>query len=414
MPTRLSAIAHSRFALWAAFLLVHLWLGLLNLHGPGNPIGDVSWVYLFWMEYFVDNGLLVGIDTQWVYPILALLPMGAAYALGPEAYTSTWLTLVMLLDLVALAVLTDAGRSDRGHVAGWWWTASLLLLGPVALGRVDSVSVPIAVVAVALLRRHPRVAVVLLAVGAWMKIWPAAIGLAVVVAARSRWQVLVAAVVTTAVVVVTALLLGSGSNVFSFVTQQTGRGLQVEAPVSTVYLWLAALHQGAAIVYYDTGILTFQVSGTNATLVASLMTPLLAVAVAAIAVLGIRAQRAGAATRDLLPPLALAVVTAFIVVNKVGSPQFEAWLVAPVVLGLLLQRGGFRVPAVLVLVIDGLTQVIYPYLYDQLLALHPGMLAVISLRNLLLIALLAWAVREVWRSARPVNVRDDGYDPSAV
>ena len=97
-------------------------------------------------------------------------------------------------------------------------------------------------------------------------------------------------------------------------------------------------------------------------------------------------------------PLALALVTAFIVFNKVGSPQFESWLAVPVVFGLVMARLGgraFRTPAVLVLVIATLTQAIYPYLYNYVLSVNYVMLIVLTSRNLLLIVLFAWAMTAV-------------------
>ena len=51
--------------------------------------------------------------------------------------------------------------------------------------------------------------------------------------------------------------------------------------------------------------------------------------------------------------------------------------------------------------IAGLTQLMYPYLYDQLLNLNFWMLLVLSARNLLYLALLAWAVWSMWRLLSP-------------
>ena len=58
--------AGSAVSLWIAFAAVHLWLGFLNLYGPGLPMGDVTYVYLFWVERGVLGNEWVGIDTSWV------------------------------------------------------------------------------------------------------------------------------------------------------------------------------------------------------------------------------------------------------------------------------------------------------------------------------------------------------------
>ena len=410
-------IGSSRLTLWLAFLAVHLWLGFLNLYGPGYPLGDVSSVYKFWIEQYIVNNIVVGIDTQWVYPIVAYLPMLLAFSFGQALYSSTWLTMILLLDAAALLFLTGF-RRDRGNTAaGWWWVAFLALLGPIAVGRIDSVTVPLALIGMLLLASRPRAAAVVLAMATWIKIWPAALLAAIVIATRVRLRVVIAAAVTSLAVIVVALLLGSGSNVFSFITQQAGRGLQIEAPISTPFLWLAAASSPGTVVYYDTQILTFQVTGPGTPGAAALMTPLLAVAALTIAALGVLAVRRGARATELLAPLSLALVAALIVFNKVGSPQFIGWLAVPVILGAVAAiRGGesFRVPAALALVIAALTQLIYPYLYGYLVSVHPLMLIAITSRNLLLIALLAWAVRRVVRLARPHFASDDDRELDAT
>ena len=207
------------------------------------------------------------------------------------------------------------------------------------------------------------------------------------------------AVIVSAVIVAVALLLGSGQNVLSFITQQTGRGLQVEAPVTTFWLWRALVGGLYNPVYYDMGILTYQVRGDGTEIAAALMTPLLGVVMAVITVLGVRSLRQGALPADLLPALTLALVTALIAVNKVGSPQFVSWLAVPIVLGIATRIAGtgrsFRTPAAIVLAIAGLTQLIYPYLYNALLSLDPLMLVVLSGRNVLYFVLLGWAIHAI-------------------
>jgi hypothetical protein len=120
---------------------------------------------------------------------------------------------------------------------------------------------------------------------------------------------------------------------------------------------------------------------------------------------GVAAVRGRAPVGVILPPLVLALVTAFIAFNKVGSPQYISWLAVPVILGLVTARAGrgpsFRFAATLTLVIAALTQSLYPYLYSWLVWVNPVMLVVLTARNLLLFVLLGWAVTELWQAARP-------------
>ncbi|CAO1650651.1 glycosyltransferase 87 family protein [Salinibacterium sp. NYA9b] len=391
----------SAFALWLLFIAVHLVLGLLNLQGPGNPFGDVTIVYAGWAQQAYASGIVVGVDMPWVYPLLAIVPILASVTFGIGQIGATWLALVMLLNLVALGFLTRWGRSRAGVIIGWWWLVFLLALGPIALGRIDAVTVAVALVGVRLLSRHPRAAGIVLACATWIKVWPAALLLAAFITLRHRWAVAIAAAGTTATVVVFALLAGSGMNIFSFVSEQTGRGIQIESPVAAFWLWQAVAGVPNTFIYYDASILTFQVTGAGVQLAAALMTPLLGVVILVIAVLGVRATRAGSSTLGVFSMVSLALVTALIVVNKVGSPQFVGWLAVPIVLGLLTARAEgslrFRMPAVLALIIAALTQLVYPYFYDQLLAADPIMVAILTVRNVLLLALLVWAIVQLVR-----------------
>jgi len=402
-------VVESPIALWIAFVLVHLAVGALALYGPGYPLGDVAWVYKFWVEHGVVSGQWVGLQTSWVYPIVALLPMVISYAFGPILYVSTWLCLMMLVDAAAFAVVIAFGRDRRvGHV-GWWWLGLIIGLGPVALGRIDTVTVAVAVVGLLCLGAAPRLAGALLAVAAWIKVWPAALIAAVVVAASTRMRVLLAAAVTSAVILVVSIGLGGRfEDAFSFITQQTGRGLQIESGLGTFWMWDAFTRRpGASTIYYDTSILTYQLHGQGVQTAAAIATPLLGLVTIALLALAIVVVRRGATAAELLPPLTLAITTSLILFNKVGSPQFVTWLAVPVIFGLSTAATGrgasFRFPAALALVIADLTQVIYPYLYDQLLHLNVWMLLVLTVRNLLYLVLLGWSVWSITRLLSPVG-----------
>ena len=418
-------VAKSPTVLWSAFVLTHLWLGFLNLTAAGQPLGDVVNQYRYWAEQADLTSYYVGIDKSWVYPIVALAPMILAGIFGFGNYAGTWLALVFVLDSVAFAALVGWRRPGRTPSIGWWWIAFLLLLGPIALGRIDSISVPIAIVAVLLLSARPKVASFLLTIATWIKVWPAALIAAVIIASKTRVRILLTAAITSAVIAGIALALGSGSNVLSFVTQQTARSLQIESPASTVWMWLSYFHVGGSFPYYNEDINTFEVTGPQTAAVAALLNPLLGIAVLVIAIVGVVAAQRGAAVTELLAPLALAFVTAFIVFNKVGSPQYMTWLAVPILLGLATNAMGhgrsFRVPAILALAAAGLTQVFYPYFYEQLLYLNEQSLALLvalTVRNILTLLLFSWSVRVVVGLTRPfaqheVIADTDTWLPSA-
>jgi hypothetical protein len=401
-----------RIGFWTAFVVVHAVVAWICLGLPGTgigeyaiglPLGDVTLVYRPWIEQALSGGPVVGISEPWVYPIAAIVPMLAAMGLGPDLYGPAWLGLVILLNAAGFAVLLGKQPSRRTQVAAWWWLAFTALLGPVALARIDSVTVPIAVVALLLLARRPYVAGVLLAAATWMKVWPAAVIAALLVSSRSRARVFLAGAVTSAAIALLVFALGGGGNLFGFVGEQTGRGLQIEAPVAIPYLWLASAGAPGSFLYYDQQILTFQVTGPGTEAVIRVMTPLLALAVTGTILAGVLAVRRGASVLRLLPSLALALVVVFIAFNKVGSPQFQTWLIAPVIVGLVYRGRAFRAPAGIALALAALTQVVYPYLYGMLLAASPAMVFVLSVRNAGLFVLLAWALVDVWRAGAEVD-----------
>ncbi|MBD8485266.1 DUF2029 domain-containing protein [Frigoribacterium sp. CFBP 8759] len=405
---RARSFVTSPVVLGIAFVLVHAWLVRLNLVGGNRTLGDVDVVYRTWMQQGVGGGDWVGVDRPWVYPLLAAVPMLLARLGGDSGYGAVWLVLVSLLNAGAFVVLV-ARRRAGSVVAAWWWLAFLVALGPIALGRIDAVTVSIALVGLLLVSTRPSAASALLTIAAWVKVWPAALVVVAVLALRRRVEVVVAAAVTSAVVVSVSLVLGSGWNVFGFIGQQAGRGLQVESPAAVLWLWRAAAGVPGTFVYYDREILTYQIAGDGVGFAAKAMSLVMAAVVLGIVLLGLRAVRRGVTATRLLGPLSLAVVVALIVTNKVGSPQFVAWLAVPVVVGLVLARSGgprFVVPAVAAVVVAGLTQVVYPLEYDALLAARPDLVAVVTVRAVLELGLLGWTVVTLWR-LRPVHARMD-------
>lgn len=377
---------------WAAlavgFLAVHVVLGVLCfVIAPNQPAGDVTGVYRFWIDYWHTAGVLVGIDTAWVYPIGALPPMIVAGVLGDGPYLLLWLVLVAVLDAVALVLVARRGRG-----LAWWWLLCTALIGPVAVARIDGVALPFAVVGVLLLAERPAVAAVLLTVAAWVKVWPAAIVAAVLIVRRRIASTISAAALTSAVIIGLALLAGARGTVFSFVSEQASRGIQVESPVALPWLWSAALGDQGVGVYYDTDILTFQIRGTGVQAVAAVMTPVLVIGVLVLVLLALLARLRRAADEEVLAVTALGFVSALIALNKVGSPQYLTWYVAPVLLGLLVAPRRFRLPAVLVLVAAGLTQLIYPWYYGGVTAPEPVVIGVLTARNAIEVVLFVWCL----------------------
>lgn len=402
-PTRatpLISLVSSPWSLWVAFITVHVWLMWLGMVVVPGALGDVSGVYSFWMNGLRDGDFIVGVTTAWVYPLLAIAPMWLATLAGMGNYVLSWLVLVTILDVAAFAVLVHARpRMSVRSLAAWWWILSLIALGPVALGRIDAIVTPLAIVGLLYLATRPALAGILLAAGAWMKVWPGALLIAAVMLVRRRFMVLASALVFSALVIFVGLIIGAGPNMLSFMQFQGTRGLQIESPGATGYLWAIVLGDSSTSIYFDQQLLTYQIQGPETAVVSSLMTWLMAVAVVStLAATAWRARASDTAYR-YVPAASLALVMALIAFNKVGSPQYLCWVIPPILLGLIIDRAQFVPIATVSLVLLVLTQMIYPWLYDDLLEASPLSVFVLSARNVLEIVLFVWSLRMLVRRA---------------
>jgi Glycosyltransferase family 87 len=342
--------------LWVAFCVVHLLVAVLGFVLPNQPMGDVHNVYDPWSTAAITGRDIVGITESWVYPQLALVPLVLAQGLTWIAgYEVAWAILVTLCDAAAFAVLVGRGRSVGRARAAWFWLAFLALLGPVGMYRLDAVTVALSIAGSLWLVGRPWLGSMLLAAATWIKVWPAALVVAALIAVRRRLAVLGGGLIVSALILAVVFAAGGAPHAIGFITDQTDRGLQLEAPVSSWYLWRAVAGIAGSSIYYDRDLLTFQVTGPGVDGVVAAMTPLLAIAVVAIAGLGAYRAWRGAGFARLFPPLALALVGAFIVFNKVGSPQYMMWLVAPLAVGLVLDRRRWGGPALLALLIAAVT-----------------------------------------------------------
>ena len=409
-------------AIWWTFAALHaaVFVALTPLMLRGGAEGDLP-LYRTWATGALSEGRWPVMDFAWVYPAGALLPVVLPNVLGESLYQLVWLLLVTAANAASLWLLTDRGRRTVDAPAAWWWLLVLFLLSPVAFLRLEAFSAPAVVAALLLLGTRPRVAGALLAAATWVKVWPAAVIAAVVVASRGRATVVRACLWVTLVVVAVVAVGGGLSSVDSFVTMQSDRALQLEAPLATPWLWMAMLRVPGASVYENVGLATREVMGPGDTwavhgstqamgVVMIVLVGLLAVAAAGRARAGRAgvapagagragvvpagadgAARAGHESRLVLLG-ALTLTITLIVFNKVGSPQYVLWIAPVVAAGLWADAAAFRAPARIVAWAAGLTTLVFPVLYLPLIDLDPVAVAVLGVRNVLLVALFGWCV----------------------
>ncbi|MHA7263578.1 hypothetical protein ACX80W_10295 [Arthrobacter sp. TMN-37] len=389
-------------SVWIFFALIHA--GFLARLMPfilsGGVLSDIN-IYRGWAYQALDDGVWQGIDTAWVYPAGAIVPIVAATAFGPWLYQLAWFGIFTALNAAGTAALVRRA-APHGLRAAYWWLAATALLGPVAVGRLDGLTAPMVIVGTLFLAARPVLASLLLSAAAWVKVWPAAVVLAAVITLRSRMTVVLAGAGLSVLIAVVVAVFGDLRNLTGFLGAQGARGMQLEAPLSTPGVWQAITGSSGAYFYEDKIINTMEVRGALSGQVAALMSPLLALAVLGSAVLVAVGLRRGARTGPLLATASLALVTTLVVFNKVGSPQFMLWIAAAIAVGLVLDRaGGWRIPALAMLLTAALTTLVYPIFYDELrYALNPAVAVLLTLRNLLVVGIFGWSVRRLWRMSR--------------
>lgn len=382
----------SRLGLVVASIVVHAITSYLGLNLQGmTPFNDVN-LYSDWAARGLATNAWPGISEPGVYPMLSLVPMAVVELLSPADPILGWLVLVAVLNTALIWWLSE---SKVGRHAGAYWLVFIALLGPIAIGRIDSIAVVVDLVAVGLVALGKfRGAAGVAVAAAWIKVWPAAQYLALLMAQKTadlRIRLVGVAAAVSLGVVSLAMFANGNQNVFSFLWINSNRGLQIESPIANLWMWGAKLGWGDSSVYFDSNIITFQVTGPFANTVSSLMTVALLVALSITAFLGWRATRAGAAPHEVFALVGITAVLDLIVFNKVGSPQFQTWLAAPLIAGILLGVQRWRLPLYFGLALAVLTAWIYPYNYDSVVNLDAVALVILTLRNLLLIAFLVWA-----------------------
>jgi hypothetical protein len=402
-PHRVTAWLLSPAGLLTGYLAVHLgYLAYLSIFVfQGQAFSDTN-IYRAWAaDGFPQNVQ----PSPWVYPMVGLLPIWISGLAGPGPFLILWVVLTSLLNGAALGILSGWGKRAEGVRAGWWWLVFIALMGLLGFARVDGVTAPIVLMGLSLGVASPFAASAILAFATWMKIWPAAALLPLFAVVRDRWKVLVGAALVTAGVVAAAAALGVLGHLLDFLTTQGSRGMQLEATFTTPWLWMSVLRLGGAHMYMNTEINSMQVDGPGSTVASALMQPLFVLVAAAIAgtifwALHEGKKRGHEDRSELLLAGALAMVSAFIVFNKVGSPQFMVWLGPVVALGIAQDRAAWRVPARLLLGIAVATYFIYPLFYDALSHNNPLMAVVLTVRNVLLVILFVWSAMRLVRLGR--------------
>ncbi len=313
--------------LWiAVWLLTRLMM--LNDTGVGTRLGVLNWedvdIYRRWAGQMNRTGQLPT-DAQWQYP------PGAGFLFHVPSwfgnYHAGFVTLIFLADAAITVLLARMALRYATTHGVWMWLLGIPLLGGIVLLRFDTIPTLVACAGLAL-SANPTALGAMAGLGAGIKVWPAALLVAPGDDRSSRRAMLSAAVAGGVIWLAATIVFG---NPMSFLSNQSGRGLELESIAATPWVLRQALD--IEPLHWVVGSGALQIRGDIAERVAQALMLWLFVVAAACAVWTVtrirlvRAGRSELADHSLGVDAAFTALLLFTVVHEVLSPQYMVWLV---------------------------------------------------------------------------------------
>ncbi|MFE2233226.1 glycosyltransferase 87 family protein [Streptomyces sp. JL2001] len=388
--------------LWSVTRIVLLLCVFKVVTVPGPDVtSDVEQIYQGWYEV-LRTGTYPLDDVTWQYPPAAALAILSPALLPFLGYSAAFFVLAFLCDAFVFGLLRYTGRRPgRSQRGAWIWVAGVPLLGPTAYARYDLMVTAVAVAALLAGLRHPRVMGALAGFGATLKVWPALL-LAGTPRGRATFRSWSTAAGAAAGVLLLCTLAAPGA--LAFLTFQRDRGTEVESLGSLVFH--VARHFGwegeARLNYGSVEFLGPYVS--TVTSAAMVLT------VAAFAWLLLWRIRARAFSTTTPADAAFVAVLLFTTTSRVISPQYMIWLVGLAAVCLVHRTSRMRRPVHLVVWATAVTQFEFPVWFSHVSHSDPLGIALLLVRNGLLVAATLSACRVLWRQ----TVTEPRLTPASV
>ncbi|MFJ3527999.1 MULTISPECIES: glycosyltransferase 87 family protein [unclassified Streptomyces] len=384
-----SSSARPAFVVWAlsrALLLLCV-IKVITLPGP-DVTSDVSVIYHGWYDV-LSSGSYPRSDVTWQYPPLAALAILSPALLPFLDYASAFFVLAFLCDALVLGLLLYAGRGAARRTAGAWvWVAGVPLLGTTAYARYDVMVTAVAVAALLAGVRHPKVLGALAAFGALLKVWPA---LVLAGTARGRQTRLAWATAAGVAVVLLVVCAVAAPGALAFLGFQRDRGTEVESLGALVFHVARQFGwQGRVELHYG----SLEFLGPHVPLVSTLALGLSVLAFGWLLVWRLKARTFGVSTPA---DAAFTAVLLFTTTSRVISPQYMLWLVGLAAVCLVFRESRMALPACLVLVATGVTQLEFPLGFVHVVTSDATGVLLMFVRNGLLVAATLIAGGRLWR-----------------
>jgi hypothetical protein len=401
-------IAEGRDAIALRWMLSRALVLAMLVHAREDGVaGDVLYYATSLHQLFSGAGLGNTLQ-EYPLPVLSiLLPPFLLGALNQVAFTILFVLLMLAVDATFTGLLWRGDGRRRGDAVNLWlWFVPAL--GPLAYFRFDLVPAVLAGGAVLAAIRRPRLAGVLTAFGAALKLWPVVMLPTFLLRRSDRRPVLVGFVLTGLVVGGLSLLIGGWRRTLSPLHWQSARGLQIESIAATPLMAARAVHPVGVWTVHISQYKAFEIYGAGVRAMIAVTTVLTVLGGLLLVLLWWRTLRLRTPSAETLGWLFLATALIVTVTNKTLSPQYLLWLGGPI--AALAVRAphnqAVRTFARVLLVTAVATQLTYPIGYEALLKTHSWMPVVVldlAIRNGLLIWLTWYAVRQAWRQTRPVG-----------
>jgi len=221
------------------------------------------------------------------------------------------------------------------------------------------------------------------AIGLFTKVWP---GVMVLVLPRSNLRKGVISFVLTCLGLTLAFVV-LFHNSFSFLGNQTARGLQVESVGALPYV---IYHMTGRVVDVHLSYGSMQVTMAGAEIMGTALTLLGLALIVVIAFWRLSGRLDKVPAGDV----GLAVVLVSLATSRVYSPQFNVWIIGVTCAALLAGATRMRRVAVILVGVSLLTQLVYPYFPS---GLSDGSILIGTVQGLRIVGLVAATVIAVWR-----------------
>jgi hypothetical protein len=343
-----------------------------------------------------------------VYPALSTIPMLIPHLPFGGRASLPWYTVIFALLMVVAAAATAKTASaltarllpGKGSRAYFVTGMMLLLAAPVVGFRYDVVPAFLAGLGVlAVVAGWPLAGGVALGLSAGLKVYA---GVVLIVAllwfwSDREWGRTARFTTGVGIAVVLALLpytLFPGSNPLSPIAFNTGRPLQIESVAGGVASLLTLTSPLPVTFTYG----SYNFIGELPANIGQILSPIQAGTVATtllvIAVAFLRSARSTKRSEHQLMTAVLASILALIISSKVLSAQYILWLL-PFIAVLATDS---RKILILGVSIFSLTLLIFPIGYAALIDQHPLAIAVLNVRNAMLVGIWVMLLRELLRS----------------